>query len=67
MVSPKYVPTYVWRYKADSGYDYRVVPCGKVIENRPSSMSDEDFKRVKQVWNELKDVLGTQVAAIAAS
>lgn len=67
VVSPKYVPTYVWRYKADSGYDYRVVPCGKVIENRPSSMSDEDFKRVKQVWNELKDVLGTQVAAIAAS
>lgn len=54
----RYVPTYVWRVKAGTGYDYRVVACGNVIEGRPDSMDDEVFNRVKQVWNELKAVIG---------
>jgi poly-gamma-glutamate synthesis protein (capsule biosynthesis protein) len=54
----RYIPTYVWRVNTDTGYDYRVVACGSVIEDRPSSMDDGVFNRVKQVWNELKDVIG---------
>jgi poly-gamma-glutamate synthesis protein (capsule biosynthesis protein) len=54
----RFIPTYVWRIKTDTGYDYRVVACGSVIEDRPNSMGDGVFNRVKQVWNELKDVIG---------
>jgi poly-gamma-glutamate capsule biosynthesis protein CapA/YwtB (metallophosphatase superfamily) len=64
--SPRYVPTYVWRVKKGDGYDYRVVACGETIENRPESMSDDVFKRVKQVWNELKALIGDK-ASIAKS
>lgn len=67
VVDPKYVPVYVWRTKVSSGYDYRVVPCGKVIENPPSAMDDETLQRVKEVWSELKEYLGTDVAGIAKS
>ena len=56
--SPRFVPVYVWRFNADTGYDYRVVACGSVIEDRPSGMSDEVFNRVKQVWNEQKKLIG---------
>jgi poly-gamma-glutamate capsule biosynthesis protein CapA/YwtB (metallophosphatase superfamily) len=56
--SPRYVPVYVWRIKTDSGFDYRVVSCGNIIEDRPKSMSDEVFNRVKQVWNEQKNLIG---------
>lgn len=64
--SPRYVPTYVWRVKKGSGYDYRVVACGEAIENRPDSMGDDVYKRVKQVWNELKNLIG-DAAGIAKS
>ncbi len=57
-VSPRYVPVYVWRISTDSGYDYRVVACGSVIEDRPKSMTDSVFNRVKQVWNEQKKLIG---------
>ena len=57
-VSPRYVPVYVWRVKTDSGYDYRVVACGSVIEDRPTSMTDSVYNRVKQVWNEQKALIG---------
>jgi len=56
--NPRYVPVYVWRVKKGSGYDYRVVPCGDIIENRPDAMGDDVFNRVKQVWNELKNLIG---------
>jgi poly-gamma-glutamate synthesis protein (capsule biosynthesis protein) len=56
--SPRFVPVYVWRFNADTGYDYRVVACGSVIEDRPKGMSDEAFNRVKQVWNEQKKLIG---------
>ena len=55
---PRFVPVYVWRFNADTGYDYRVVACGSVIEDRPNGMSDEVFNRVKQVWNEQKKLIG---------
>lgn len=64
--SPRYVPVYVWRVKKGNGYDYRVVACGETIENRPDSMSDDVFKRVKQVWNEQKKLIG-DAAGIAKS
>lgn len=66
VVSPRYIPTYVWRVKAGGGYDYRVVACGSVIENRPPSMDDDAFKRVNQVWNELQQMIG-DAASIAKS
>lgn len=56
--SPRFIPVYVWRMSADTGYDYRVVACGSVIEDRPDGMSDEVFNRVKQVWNEQKKLIG---------
>ncbi len=64
--NPRYVPVYVWRVKKGSGYDYRVVPCGSAIEDRPKSMGDDVYNRVKQVWNELKDLIGDS-ARIAKS
>jgi poly-gamma-glutamate synthesis protein (capsule biosynthesis protein) len=56
--SPRFIPVYVWRFKADTGFHYRVVACGSVIENRPEGMSTEVFNRVKQVWNEQKKLIG---------
>jgi poly-gamma-glutamate capsule biosynthesis protein CapA/YwtB (metallophosphatase superfamily) len=66
ITSPRYVPIYVWRTQGGGGYDYRVVACGDVIKQRPGSMDDETFNRVKQVWNELEQVIGDG-ASIARS
>jgi len=54
----RYIPVYVWRVQVDKGYDYRVVACGDVIEERPQTMTDDAFRRVKQVWNEIKGQAG---------
>lgn len=55
---PRYIPTYVWRTKIGGGYDYRIVACGDILENRPGNMDDETFSRVGQVWNELQALIG---------
>lgn len=53
IVSPKYIPTYVWRTgDDDSGYTYRVVPCGVYLDSAPDGMSDSDHARLVEVWQE---------------
>ncbi|MDO4547690.1 MAG: CapA family protein [Clostridia bacterium] len=67
VVSAKYVPTYVHRTTGSDSYVYRVLACGEIIADRPSGISDDVFKRIKQVWNEQKELMGDGPASIARS
>lgn len=69
--NPVYIPTYVWRYKAeesDSVYQYRVMPVGLWIgeteERVPEGMSYTDYQRMSAVWAEVQSVMGSDVATI---
>ncbi|MBR2570950.1 MAG: CapA family protein [Clostridia bacterium] len=61
--SPKYVPVYVWQSSDKS--NFKAVLCADVIQKRPSNMPDKVFKRVKQVWNELKEVFSNGIVEAA--
>ncbi len=56
--APRYVPVYVHRTARAGGYDYRVLACGRAIRNTPKDVDAATLKRIKQVWNELKEIKG---------
>jgi len=58
--SPKYIPTYIWRYRARSGgYEYRVVNCGLWQgDERPEGMSESDHRKVKAAWKYIGKCMG---------
>lgn len=53
IIDPAYLPTWVWRTgDKDSGYNYSVVPIGKYLDTRPEGMSDADYARMLQSYQE---------------
>ncbi|MEA5069820.1 MAG: hypothetical protein VB067_12570, partial [Christensenellaceae bacterium] len=56
--APRYVPVYVHRIERGDGYDYRVLACGRAIRNTPKDVDAAALKRIKQVWNEQKEIIG---------
>lgn len=64
VTAPKYVPVYVWRWGSKGAYNYRVVPIGDMVDNRPPNMDDENYSRMSQSLNEIKEIIG-DVAQIA--
>lgn len=68
IVNPTYIPTYVWRYQDDTGaYSYYVLAAGEWLEEKPTNMSEADYARLKQVWNEVQQTMGTSVAKVSAN
>lgn len=53
ITNPAYLPTWVWRTgDKDNGYNYSVVPIGKYLDARPEGMSDADYTRMLQSYQE---------------
>ena len=64
IVSPSYLPTWVWRTGDDSsGYSYQVVPIGQYLQKKPDGMSDSDYKRMIESYQESVTVMGTGVGS----
>lgn len=59
VTAPGYVPVYVWTFKNAAGADdYRVLPTGVYMNNRPDGMSDEQYNRMCETWNETTSLMG---------
>ena len=59
VTAPGYVPVYVWTFKNAAGADdYRVLPTGVYMNNRPDGMSDEQYNRMRETWNETTSLMG---------
>ena len=65
VVSPRYIPTYVQRTKGTSTYDYRVWPVGAVLDDPPSSISQDVLTRIRQVWQEQQEIFAGGPATAA--
>ncbi len=59
VTAPRYVPVYVHRTQDGSQYNYRVVACGDVIDKTPQDIGETVLKRIKQVWNEQKEIMAS--------
>jgi len=67
IIDPKSIPTYVWQYtNEDSTIEYRVLACGEWLEEQPEGMSDEDYARMKEIWEGLPSVV-TEASTEAAN
>ena len=59
VTAPGYVPVYVWTFKNAAGADdYRVLPTGVYMNSRPDGMSDEQYSRMCETWNETTSLMG---------
>lgn len=53
IINPSYLPTWVWRTgDKENGFNYSVVPIGKYLDTRPEGMSDADYTRMLQSYQE---------------
>ena len=50
-----YTPTYIWRYKQDGQYQYRIVPSDQPA---PDGMSDEQIGYMQKAYKNLQKYLG---------
>lgn len=67
ITAPTYIPTYVWRAKGEDGnYNYHTMAVGQWREDQPENMSYTDVTRMRAVWSEIQNIMGTDVATIAA-
>lgn len=67
ITSPVYIPTYVWRSGEEGGkYTYRTLAVGQWLEDQPEDMAYSDVQRMRQVWAEIQNIMGTEVATVAA-
>ena len=59
VTAPGYVPVYVWTFKNAAGADdYRVLSTGVYMNSRPDGMSDEQYSRMCETWNETTSLMG---------
>lgn len=64
--NPVSIPTYVWKYSEDGKDCYRVLACGEWLEEQPGGMADEDYARMKEIWESMPDAV-TEVSSISAN
>lgn len=64
--SPVSIPTYVWRTTSEDQTSYRVLACGEWLEEHPEGMSDADYARLLEVWNNIQSVL-TDATTVTAN
>lgn len=68
--SPKYIPTYVLRYKNDDGlYQYRTVAINEYTGEAaalPEGMTAETVEYMKKILTAMEKILGTEVVTVAA-
>jgi len=55
--SPESIPTYVWGTTDGDEADFKVLACGEWLEEQPEGMSDDDYARMLEIWNNIGDVL----------
>ena len=55
-----YIPTYTW--KQDGAV--KVLPSGRYLEDRPTGMDDENYKRMVASYYEIAEVMGNQFQLI---
>ena len=68
ITNPTYVPTYVWRTEREDGAnDYKVLAIGDWVSAPPEGMSDKDYNRMKEIWNDVQTKLGTTELSISAN
>ena len=67
ITDPIYIPTYVWRSENEDGkYDYHALAVGQWLDNAPEGMIYADAARMRQVWADLQQVMGSGIATVAA-
>ena len=67
ITAPTYIPTYVWRAQGEGeNYNYHTLAVGRWREDQPESMAYTDVTRMRAVWSEIQNIMGTDVATIAA-
>ena len=67
IVSPVYIPTYVWRAQGEGGnYSYHTLAVGQWREDQPEGMPYTDVTRMRSVWSEIQNIMGSDVASIEA-
>ena len=49
-----YVPTYVWRYRQDGKYEYRILPADRPT---PDGMESEQARQMQRTMNSVQEVL----------
>lgn len=68
VADPAYVPTYVWKTEGEDGlYDYKILACGEWLAAAPEGMDAEDYERLKAVWAEVQEKLGTTELSVKAN
>ncbi len=55
--SPVSIPTYVWRMTDGDKTDYHVLACGEWLEEQPEGMSDTDYARMREIWDNIGTIL----------
>ena len=67
ITNPTYIPTYVWRAEGENGkYVYKTMAVGKWLEAEPEGMAYADVARMREVWAEVQNIMGKDVAEVAA-
>ena len=65
MVSPAFIPVYMWQMEGGGAREFRVVPSGQYMDNPPAEMSADQYERMKQSWNEIVDLVGGVIEVAA--
>lgn len=55
--SPESIPTYVWRTTDGDKENFKVLACGEWLEEQPEGMSDDDYARMKEIWDNISTFL----------
>lgn len=63
VLSPGYIPVFVWREEAGQGYTYQVVATERAMNNPPEGMSQAAYGRLKLSWIQTTEHLGTMASA----
>ena len=67
ITNPTYIPTFVWRQEVESGkYSYRTLAIGQWLERDPEGIAYADAARMKQLWADIQQTMGGEVAVCAA-